>query len=201
MSLSPHPRQSQSILDPSKRSWPELQDYLLNQARLKGRSKDGPALPQQAGQVSHRTQEAGVGGGGCELARWGWGSDLSGEPWMNQPDHSHPTAVMVYIGFLPSVLIFLSLLFPKTWLWQGCGTRVVTRGTTLDLEVRLDLGAGQLILSFPGRSQVSATPPRNGQQPCPEWNPHILCGLGFLSHLYESSAWPVFTGTDDQVFG
>lgn len=29
------------------------------------------------------------------LARWSWGSDLSVEPWMNQPDHSHPTETKV----------------------------------------------------------------------------------------------------------
>lgn len=31
-----------------------------------------------------------MGGGDVSFARWGWGPDLSGEPWMNQPDHSRP---------------------------------------------------------------------------------------------------------------
>lgn len=44
-----------------------------SQARWKGRSKEGPALLQQAGQVSHTTQEAGVGGGDVSFARWGRG--------------------------------------------------------------------------------------------------------------------------------
>lgn len=52
-------------------SWPELQGCLLSQARRKGRSKNDPALPQQAGQVSHKIQEAGVGGGDMSFARWG----------------------------------------------------------------------------------------------------------------------------------
>lgn len=29
------------------------------------------------------------------FARRGWDSDLSVEPWMNQPDHSHPTEMKV----------------------------------------------------------------------------------------------------------
>lgn len=62
--LPPHP--SVLLARPSGLSPP-------SQARWKGRSKEGPALLQQAGQVSHTTQEAGVGGGDVSFARWGRG--------------------------------------------------------------------------------------------------------------------------------
>lgn len=67
------------------------------------------------------------------LARWSWGSDLSVEPWMNQPDHSHPTETKVQTFSsdpLPLQRSFpFSLGFPVTAL-LGCGTGAVAGGTT-----------------------------------------------------------------------
>ena len=63
-----------------------------------------------------------MGGGDVSSARWGWGPDLSGEPWMNQPDHSRPNCNMVQTSFSSSSPppIFLSLLgrgvAPEQWL-------------------------------------------------------------------------------------
>lgn len=109
-------------------SWPEFQGWPLSQARWKGRSKDGPALPQLAGQVSHRTQEAGVGGGDVNFARWGWGPNLSEEPWVNQPNHSRPSCGDGENKFsfqLPLQRSFSFPFSPQTQALAGCGTRAV----------------------------------------------------------------------------
>lgn len=58
------------------------------------------------------------------LARWSWGSDLSVEPWMNQPDHSHPTEMKVQTFSSDLPLTFISfflglshLSFSRVWHW------------------------------------------------------------------------------------
>lgn len=115
-------------------SWPELQGCPLSEARWKGRSKDGPALPLPAGQVSHRTQETGVGGGDVSSARWGWGPNPSEEPWMNQPNHSRPNCSdgdnKLFVQ--PPLQHSFSFPFaPQTQALAGCGTRAVAKGKHL----------------------------------------------------------------------
>lgn len=152
--------------------WLELQTCLLRQSRRQGRSKEGPALPQQAGQVLHITQEAGVGGGDVSFARWGWGPDLSGAPWMNQPDHSCLNCNMVQTSFssssLPSPLHahfpFLSFLGrgvpPGQWL------RAHLWSWWLSWVLVLDLQPLPSRYSIPKRA---AAPARGGGHvPCPE---------------------------------
>lgn len=95
------------------------------QASWKGRSKDGPSLPQQAGQVSHTAQAAGVGGGDGSFARWDWGPDLSEEPWMNQPDHSHPNCSDGENKLFFQLPLQRSFSFPFSPWDSGCGRAVV----------------------------------------------------------------------------
>lgn len=64
------------------------------------------------------------------FARWGWDSDLSVEPWMNQPDHSHPTEMKVqtFSSDSPSNVHFL---FPCSFPSQlGHGSGAVAEGIT-----------------------------------------------------------------------
>lgn len=75
------------------------------------------AQPCPSSQVSHKTQEAGVGGGDTSFARWGWGPDLSGEPGMNQPDHSRPIwgdGTHEFSSSSPSNVPFPFLSLPQT---------------------------------------------------------------------------------------
>lgn len=54
------------------------------------------------------------------FTRWGWDSDLSVEPWMNQPDHSHPTEMKVqtFSSDSPSNVRFLfPWSFPSQLYW------------------------------------------------------------------------------------
>lgn len=54
------------------------------------------------------------------LARWSWVSDLSVEPWMNHPDHSHPTETKVQtFSSDPSsnVHFLFSQAFPSQLYW------------------------------------------------------------------------------------
>lgn len=132
-------------------SWPGLQGCPLSQARWKGRSKDSPAVPQLTSQVSCRTQEAGVGGGYVNFARWGCGPNLSEEPWMNQPTTAASTAVMVKTSStssLSSNAHFPFLSPPDSGFGRGVAPGQWLRGTPLELVVKLGPNAGTATLTF-----------------------------------------------------
>jgi len=134
-------------------------------SKMAGKEPGGPR-PAPAGRSGVvATQEAGVGGGDVSSARWGWGPDLSGEPWMNQPNHSRPNCNMVQTSFSSSSsplppFSFLSL----AGVWhQGSGC-----GTPLELVVKLGPSAGPATFTF------QILQPRMGSSPSPGWRPRTL---------------------------
>lgn len=121
------------------------------------------------------------------FARWGWGPDLSGEPWMNQPDHSRPIcgegAHQFFLQLPLPMLLFLSFLSPRLGLRSGRGSRAVAEGTALESVVKLRPSAGPANFTF-------KTPhPEMGSHPGPGRMPRALCrgqdrtGPGPWAHL------------------
>lgn len=84
------------------------------------------------------------------FAKWSWGSDLSVEPWMNQPDHSHPTEMKVqtFSSDLPLTVHFLfPWAFPSQLFWG------VALGQSLRVQLKfmVKLGPGAGTVTWPLR--------------------------------------------------
>lgn len=73
-------------------------------------------------------------------ARWGWGPDLSQEPWMNQPDHSRPICGDGTHKFF--LQPFKSFSFPFSPPDSGFSRVAVAEGASLELAVKQSPNTG-----------------------------------------------------------
>ena len=118
-------------------------------------------------------------------ARWGWGPDLSREPWMNQPDHSRPICGDGAHKFF--LQPFKSFSFPFSPPDSGFSRVAVAEGASLELAL-------SRVLTLDLHTSPKIPYPERRSSPGPGSMPHTLSrGQGCigldpgLTHLVYSS--------------